>query len=378
MKKKILFVVSEDWYFRSHRLDLAKEALRQNFQVALLSKFSKYKKEIKRAGIEVYDWEIKRNSFNPIKEFRSIINVYKILKNYNPDLIHAVAFKPIIYSYLSGRLFGIKKYIFALGGLGAIFSVNSLKNKLLKVFLIPFLRASFRFQKMRLILQNENDLNMLIEKKIISKDKVVLIRGAGVDTAKFSPKQSIKPEQPVVIFAGRLIWTKGIKDFVECAKRIQIRTNAVFALVGKPDNSNPDAVPLEDLEKWQKKGIIEWWGHQEDMVSVLRKSSIFCFPSLYGEGLPKILIEAASTGLPIITYDVPGCRDVVSNNSNGFLVSPGNIKDLEESVMRLIENRDLALKMGLNGRKKVIESFSSEKICGQTINEWNKVLKHDF
>ena len=374
MKNKVLFIVTEDWYFRSHRFFLAKDAIKKGYDVALLSRFSNYKKEINRSGIKTFCWNIDRLSFNPIHEIRSLFQVIKTVRNYRPDLIHAVAFKPTIYSFIAGKLLGIDKFIFALGGLGTVFSVKKNINKLYKIILLPLLKLSFSGEKTRLILQNTDDIKLLLNKKIISKEKITLIRGAGVDTKQFSPSKKNSFKKPVVLFASRLLWTKGVGDFIECAARLKPKRNSKFVLVGKPDNLNPESVPEGQINEWEKNKIIDWWGYQENMARILQKSSIVCLPTVYGEGLPKILIEAASCGLPIITYNVPGCREIVKDKINGYLVPVNDIDNLEESLNYLIENKNVCEKMGRRGREYVIKYFSQEQIADQTIKLWDMVL----
>ena len=145
-------------------------------------------------------------------------------------------------------------------------------------------------------------------------------------------------------------------------------------MVGKPDNLNPESVPEGQINEWEKNKIIDWWGYQENMARILQKSSIVCLPTVYGEGLPKILIEAASCGLPIITYNVPGCREIVKDKINGYLVPVNDIDNLEESLNYLIENKNVCEKMGRRGREYVIKYFSQEQIADQTIKLWDMVL----
>ena len=164
-------------------------------------------------------------------------------------------------------------------------------------------------------------------------------------------------------------------DFVTCSSLINHKNiNAKFVLVGNPDYQNPDSVPLQKLKKWNASGLIEWWGHQENMVQVYHQASVVCLPTTYGEGLPKSLLEAASCGRPIVTYDVPGCREIVKNKYNGFLVEKRDIDGLAKSISILINNRSLCEEMGKNGRKLVNEYFTQEKIASETFKVWDEVL----
>ena len=371
---KVLFIVTEDWYFRSHRLSLAKDAIKKGYEVALLSNLSEFQNQISNEGIKTYNWRINRRSINPILELRSLYDVLITIKSFNPDLIHAVAFKPIIYSHFAGRLLGIKKFIFALGGLGTIFSVKKTINSVIKIILIPLLKIAFKGKSVRLVLQNQDDINILLKSKVVNEQKIRLIKGAGVDTNIFCPAKN-PPKIPSVLFAGRLLWTKGVGDFVECAKRIKRKVNASFLVAGKPDSLNPESVNEKFLIKWEKKGVIDWLGYKDDMVSVIQSCSLICFPSTYGEGLPKILIESASCGIPLLAYDIAGPREIIKDNINGYLVAPGDIERLEHLLMLLIKNSSKRKSMGKNGREYVINHFSQEIISEQTLDLWKQVLQ---
>ena len=170
-----------------------------------------------------------------------------------------------------------------------------------------------------------------------------------------------------------MLWAKGINDFIHCAKEInKHKTQARFVLIGTPDKENPDAVPTEKLKEWQSAGIIEWWGYRSDMVDVYKQSTIICLPTIYGEGLPKTLLEAASCGRPIVTYDVPGCREIVEDGYNGYLLKPRELDKLVTIILNLITNPNLCKVMGINGRKIVEKNFTQEKIAKQTLNGWEK------
>ena len=233
------------------------------------------------------------------------------------------------------------------------------------------IRFFLKNKKTQIIVQNPDDLKKLVELNI-DKINITLIKGVGVNTEEYKPNNNFN-KVPRIILASRLLWSKGILTFYECAKQLKEEgIIANFILAGKPDEKNPDSIPLEILNSYNNNNIIKWIGHIENMSEELANSDIMLFPTLYGEGVPKILLEAASVSLPIVTYDVPGCREIVENNFNGFLVDRGNKKELVKKIKSLIIDINLRIKMGSNGRKKVIENFSSTLMNNRTISVWDK------
>jgi glycosyltransferase involved in cell wall biosynthesis len=371
--KRLLFIVSEDWYFVSHRLHLAQAALRVGYEVGLITRVSSQRDAIESAGITVIDWNIIRRSGHPWQEFKSLVHLWRGIRSFQPDIVHAVAVKPVVYAALACRFSGVKARVSALGGLGFIFSSSKKSARLLRPFIVSLFRFALGGKKSLLILQNPDDSKLLLSAGVISKKQMRLIRGAGVDTDAFAPAQ-ILVKNPMIILPARMLWDKGVGEFVDAARHIKAqKPNVRFVLVGTPDNHNPESVPFEQLTKWNEQCIVEWWGRMDNMPEVYRQSSIVCFPS-YREGLPKSLLEAASCGLPIVTYDVPGCREVVKDQVNGFLVPLWDSQRMIKALMELLDNPDLCAQMGKAGREMVLNEFSQELVADQTMKVWDELL----
>jgi len=201
-----------------------------------------------------------------------------------------------------------------------------------------------------------------------------LIKGSGVDVKQFLPKRE-EDGLPIIILPSRMLLDKGIKEFVEVAGYLKnVGIKARFVLVGKSDFDNPTAVQISQLKKWHTSGIVEWWGYCDDMVRVFEQSNIVCLPSTYGEGVPKVLIEAASCGRPIVTTDMPGCREIVRHNENGLLVTPRDSKSLANALKILVNDAELRAKMGARGREIVEAEFSEEIVVNQTMEVYKKLL----
>jgi len=374
VNKRLLFVISEDWYFVSHRLSLAKAAIKLGYEVALLSHFTNHRKVIEDAGIKIIEWPLNRSSRNPFQELAAIKSIFSSIRQFRPDIIHSVAMKPVIYSSIASLFTGLDNRIFALAGLGFVFTSNKRSAKLMRPFLEIAFRLLFKGNKTRLILQNPEDQQALLLAGVIKSKNIRLIRGAGVDIKSFSVN-TIPTDISIISLPARMLWAKGIQDFIDCSQKInKDNTIARFVLVGTPDEQNPDSISKQKLTEWNKNSVIEWWGYQSDMPNVFHQSTIVCLPTSYGEGLPKSLLEAASCGRPIVTYDVPGCREIVIDGYNGILVKPKSVTGLVNAISQLINDSELCVKMGKNGRKLVEKHFTQEKIAEETIAVWEELL----
>jgi glycosyltransferase involved in cell wall biosynthesis len=264
--------------------------------------------------------------------------------------------------------------VLALGGLGFIFRSSRVSAKILRMFIVPIFRLFLANVNVRFIIQNRDDGEVLKSFNIANSKKIRLIRGAGVSVKDFFPK-NVQNEIPLVILPARMLWDKGVEDFVNCAQRFYSNKVSVrFALIGNPDPQNPESIPDAQLKQWVESGIVEWWGNQENMLKIYHMTDIVCFPS-YHEGFPKALLEAASCELPIVAYDVSGCREIVKDNVNGFLVPFKDENALFVAVLELLENPKLRGQLGKMGRKMVIEEFTQEKIASETIKVWGEISK---
>jgi len=370
---KILFIIVEDRYFLSHRLHLAQYAIKKGYQVGLLCKISKHKEFLENEGIQVFDWSLVRGSFNLFFEIKAIYEILITLLKFAPDVLHAVALKPVIYASFASKLVFLKSRVFALGGLGFIFSSDKILAKLLRPLIVLVLKFTFSGNKSRLIIQNIDDKRTLINLKVIRDEKIDLIKGAGVDMKIFSFIK--EPSQiPEVILPARLLWDKGVGEFVLAADILKKRgINAKFTLLGETDPHNPECIPDDQIEDWKKEGAVDVAGFQDDMAKCIQDCAVVCLPS-YREGLPKSLLEAASCGRPIVTTDVPGCGEIVQDGVNGYLVPSKDPDLLAEALSRLLTDRKLREVMGLKGREFVERGFSAEIVAIKTEKIWNSLL----
>ena len=374
IRGKLLFFVTEDWVFCSHRLPLAIAAKEAGYEVVVVTRVREHGEQILSAGLKLIPFEMSRRGMNPIKELSVLFGLWKIYRQERPDIVHHVAIKPVLYGSLVAIFSGCKRVVNAVTGMGSMFISESKKAKVIKPFLIRAFRLLLNRGHSRLVLQNPDDVDLFTTKKMVSAKNIELIRGSGVNTQEFSPNDE-PPGDPVVVLASRMLWDKGVGEFVESAKLLkQEGVNARFVLVGKNDPENPSSIPVEQLESWQHSGLIEWWGHKSAMAKVFAQSNIVCLPS-YREGLPKVLLEAASCGLPIVATDVPGCREIVSNGENGFLVPLKDSVEMAEALRKLIESKDQRNEMGIIGRNMVEKHFSNEIVIDKFLKVYQGLLE---
>ena len=366
-KLKLLFFVGEDWAFCSHRISLAIAAQESGYDVTVVTRVRNHAKEIQKTGIKLIPFEQNRLSTNPFILVYTILHLAYIFFNEKPDIIHNVSIKQVILGACSAMLTKNKNVVSAITGLGWISNEKHFKSRLLHHIVKYVLR---KIPLGRVIVQNRDDL-MWIKNIGVDSQRVHLIKGSGVNISEFKPNFNNFNEKVKVILAARMLWDKGIGEFVQAAKfLIKSGIEAEFILVGAPDYSNPAAIPEKQLHQWVQQGYIKWLGFQKDISLFLSNCDIACLPS-YREGLPKFLIEACASGLPIVTTDVPGCRDLVIDQKNGFLVSSLKFKHLANALKKLIENEDLRLNMGKINRTLAIKYLSSEIINKKTLKLYN-------
>ena len=354
--KAILFA-NTDWYLFNFRLAYAVFLKAKGWKICFLSPNGEHVKKLEEAGFRHIAIEFSRKGLNPLQEKETIRRIKAIYAQEKPDLVHHFTIKCDIYGSLAAKELGISAVINSITGLGYMFLSDKPHVKLIREVVKRLYRKALSGTEV--IFENPDDRKLFMEMDLVQENNSHIVPGTGIDTEKFIP---VPPPNsvPLTILPSRMIWDKGVGEFVEAAKMIrESDVNARFALVGNNDIGNPTCIPFDKLTQWQKEGNVEWWGWQDDVATVISMSHIVCLPS-YREGLPKILIEAASSGRPIVTTDVPGCREVVEEGVNGFLVPPKNAEKLKDALLKLIENEDLRTKMGEASRELAKDRFSDQ------------------
>lgn len=372
---KVLFLVTEDWYFLSHRLPLAEAVLRQGHEVVLATRVREQGQTIAEAGIRVLPIKLRRRSKKPLQELLAILEILEIYRREKPDIVHHVSLKPVLYGSIAAWLARGPKVVNALAGLGFVFSSQRRLARLLR----PFVKMAFRLLCNRpgsvVIVQNPDDRAVLLEEAGIAAQRVALIRGSGVPVDQY--RVTPEPEgEPVIALVSRMLWDKGIGEYVAAVQRLRAGGLKFRALlVGIPDPENPASVPERQLRAWHEQGDIEWLGYVDDIPALWERSHLAVLPSYYGEGVPKSLIEAACCGRAIVSTDMPGCREIVRHGVNGLLVPAYDAEQLADAIAMLLEDPEKRRSMGAKGRELVQQEFSITRVNAETLALYEGLLQ---
>tara|TARA_B100000287_G_C20577602_1_gene759047 strand:+ start:141 stop:1283 length:1143 start_codon:yes stop_codon:yes gene_type:complete len=372
---KIFIVLNDLPFFITHRLPLALEAKKNGLEVHVLAPYHKKSLEIiNEYNIQFHSIPLKRGGKNPFLELKLFISIWRLISKNKPNLIHFVSMKPVLYGGIIARLLNIQGTVNAITGLGFLFVTSNFLNKIIRKFVLLIYKFSLNHKNSISIFQNSDDLELFIDRNLVDRTKTVMIKGCGVDVDVFTPINKFVDNR-IIMFPARIIGDKGANEFFDAAKILKNEgIIARFVIVGRTDPDNPTNIDEIKIKKLIEENIIEWWGFSENMSETLSKATIICLPS-YREGLPKVLIEAAALEKPIVTTDVPGCREIVINERNGLLVPVRDSKNLSLALKKLIENKDMQKEMGIEGRKLVVKNFTSQDFIFRSMNVYETILK---
>ena len=372
---KILLFANTDWYLYNFRRSLALALKETGYEVLLTSPPGPYVKRLQALGLEWLPAPMDRSSLNPSRELRLLAWLIRLVKREDVLLVHGFTIKCAVYGSLAARLAGNRPRISAVAGLGYVFTSASLKAQLLKLVVRGVMRMALAGRRSRLILQNSDDVAMFREARLVRRDHVRRIPGSGVDTDRFLPADTMPASYCFrIVLPARLLWDKGIGELVEAARLLRQRNAAVSVLfAGEPDSGNPATVSVEQLRVWQDTGLIDWLGKVNDMPALFQSVNAVVLPS-YREGIPKSLIEAAACALPLITTDVPGCREVVTHDVDGLLVPPRDAVALSKAIERLAGNPALCRRLGQAARRKALAEFDERIVIEQTMAVYRELI----
>ena len=368
-RRTLLFFVTEDYYFVSHRLPVAVAARAAGYDVCVVTRVDAHGDVIRRAGLRLIPFDAARSAVNPIADLPRLLRLIAIYRREHPDIVHHVAMKPVVYGSLAARAAGRPHVINAIAGMGWMFTSSAGRAQWLQRIVRWALRGAASTGIA--IVQNADDRRVL-EALGVSPSRIRRIGGSGVDLDRFHPRP-FPAGAPVVVMHSRLLWDKGVGEFVEAARLLRERgLRARFLLAGEPDPINPASIPAARVAEWVRDGIIEHLGHVTDVPSLLASAHIACLPS-HREGMPKSLLEAAAAGRPIVTTDAPGCREVVHDGDNGLLVPVGDAAALANALQRLIDSAPLRERMGARGRARAEQEFGVDTVVQQTLSIYREV-----
>jgi glycosyltransferase involved in cell wall biosynthesis len=377
MNKTILYVVNQLNFLISHRLDIVLATKKKGYNVKVAYGVSD-KKSIEiflENNIDCYPIKLNRKSKNLITNLFSLFSISLLFKKLRPDIVHLITIKPYLFGGIASRIVKVPCVVSAITGLGFLSYSKRNKNFFLKKILYFFLQLSFNHHNQKLIVQNSYDKKTIIKLNANNSKKISLLHGSGTNLSKF--KNLIEPNKTITIcFCSRLLHDKGVFDFINAAKILKKRAiKAKFLLAGNLDSDNTSSLSNKELQNIKKEKIVKVLGYHQNIPLLFARSNIICLPSYYGEGLPKVLIEAAAASRAVITTNIPGCRDAIIPNKTGLLVPLKNPKKLADAFEYLIKHPAKRIAMGKAGRKLAEKKFSIEKVVKAHLSIYQQLIK---
>jgi len=370
-KKKLLFICNRASYFNMHWRYRALNAIKAGYDVYVAVPELPTREDAEE--LKWVEFNLDRRSRNPLTELFSGYALLNTIRKIKPDLIHSITIKPNLYSGFISRFIGDIPVVMSVTGLGYLFIDQSFSTSVIRELAKMAYRWIGKSDNVTLLFENWDDRKLFLDSGIGNEKRCIRIPGAGIDLTEYYPSPELDGI-PVVMLPSRMLWDKGVMEFVEAAKILKDKgVKAKFVLVGDTDQGNPKAVPSTSLKCWADEGYVEWWGFQENMVNIFSKSNIVCLPS-YREGLPRALIEAAACARAIVTTDVPGCREIVKHGKNGLLVPAKDSTSLATALEKLINEQGMREKMGCMGREFALREYSQERVLSMTLKIYDAIL----
>lgn len=373
---KLLFVANVDWFFLSHRIEIAKAAIKEGFEVHLACATTDKVELIESFGIKVHSLPLSRSGVNPFVELKTLLRLYKVCSSLSPSIIHMVTVKPVVYGGAIAKLCRIPGRVFALSGLGFVFIDRGWKARVMRFLVVRLYRIVFSKPDLpaKVIFQNATDLQLFETHKVIQSNQAELIHGSGVNLTEFQPAvaSNLEGGRLIVMMVARLLKDKGVHEFLSAAKLL--KGQARFVLVGDIDPDNPNSIQPEELNSWVDGEVIEHWGFSNNMPETLKSAQLVVLPS-YREGLPRSLIEAAASGIAVVTTNVPGCRDAIVPNETGLLVPVKDSAALAQGIAELLESPVRLEAMGRAGRIWAERQFDIRQVVARHLDIYRQVIK---
>jgi glycosyltransferase involved in cell wall biosynthesis len=375
---KFVLFANTDWYLYNFRLSTALRLKADGHEVVMLSPPGAFGARFASHGLRWVTLPMDRASLNPLREAATWWHLARLLRRERPDLLHSFTVKCAIYGALAARVARVPAVVNAVAGMGYVFTSDGAKARALRPLVKLLLRMTLGHRRSLLILQNPDDAAAFSDARLIAPERVRMIRSSGVDTSRFRPADPAAATggRLRVLLAARLLWEKGIQEFVDAAEHLRAQGRDVeFVLAGTPDPGNPRSATQADAQGWNDAGLVTWLGHVDDMPSLLRTVHVMVLPSYYREGVPKSLIEAAACGLAIITTDLPGCREVVTEHgSDGLRVAPRDALALAQRIGMLDDDRALLERLGRCARQRALSDFDERLVIQRTVDVYGELL----
>lgn len=375
---KFVFFANTDWYLYNFRLSTALRLKSQGAEVVMLSPPGDFGARFAGHGIRWITLPMDRASLNPLREAWTLRQLVRVLKAEQPDLLHNFTVKCAVYGAIAAKAAKVPAVVNAVAGMGYVFASDRLKARVLRPIVSTLMRNTLGGGHSRVILQNADDADAFAASRLAPERSIRVIRSSGVDTGRFRPAPSDAAERrPLrVLLAARLLWEKGLREYVDAAILLKRQGRDIeFLLAGTPDPGNPRSATHQEAERWQKEGVLRWLGHVDDMPALLRQTDAMALPSYYREGVPKSLIEGAASGLALVTTDLPGCREVVAQHEvDGLHVTPRDAHSLAEALARLDDDRALLRRLGERARQQAMQHFDERLVIDKTFEVYDELL----
>ncbi|HYR27990.1 MAG TPA: glycosyltransferase family 4 protein [Thermoanaerobaculia bacterium] len=374
MNRRLVIVVPDARFFVTHRMALALAAKARGYDVHVATNAGAEVPQIIAAGLawhRVRGGPLRQKPWNDLLTLLDLLALYRRLK---PSLVHHVTLKPAVYGTLAARINRIPAVVNTIPGLGEVFVAHTPGDRFWRAIVLALFRTVVRHRRMKVIVQNADDLRTLLGTGAVKEEQTALIWGSGVDPDLWRlPPPPVRV--PAVTCASRIVETKGIGEFAAAARLLRSRgVEARFLLAGDRDTGNSKAYSDATFGTLLAGGAVEYLGWRASMLDLYAETDIVCLPSWGGEGVPKALIEASSCELPVVTTDVPGCRDLVRHGESGFVVPPRTVEPLADALQALIEDAELRRRMGKRGREIVVERFSLQTVLDATLAVYDELL----
>ncbi|MEF2552722.1 glycosyltransferase family 4 protein [Aurantimonas sp. A2-1-M11] len=356
-RPKVLFVITEDWFFVSHFLPMAEAAREAGFEPVVVTRVRNHAAAIAAVGARIVPLDAERREVGIVAVASALARMTTILRREKPAIVHCIALRSILVGGAAARLAGIHRRIYAVTGLGYLGARRDGTGRAIRFAIGLAIRRLLSGRRTRFLLENTGDAGFL--GLPADTPRIVLVGGAGIDPAVYAAAP-LPPAPPLkVAVVARMLWSKGIDTIVEAVRLARRRgVDVTLSLYGTPDPSNPRAFPAETLAAWSAEPFIQWHGRTEDVAAVWAAHHIACLPSRGGEGLPRTLLEAAACGRPLLTSDVPGCRDFVRDGQDGFVLPAGDPRAFAAALARFAAEPDLAARMGASARIRVENGYT--------------------
>ncbi len=361
---RILLFANTEWFLFNFKLALARALRDHGHDVVLLSPPGPYGERLRDEGFRWEPFELSRSGVNPLSELGAVRRLARFYRELRPDLVHHFTIKCVIYGSFAARRTGVGSIVNSITGLGFAMLADTPKARLIRPVVVALYRRALMGTDV--IFQNADNRDTLASLGVLRRSRVHVVPGDGVDAVHFSPGDA-RSIGCTVLMVCRLLWPKGVGDYVEAARIVRTEMpEARFLLAGSPDPGNPENIDDATLARWQAAGDVEFLGHRSDVLELNRRCDIAVLASSQGEGMPRSLVEAAACGKPLVATLVPGSRELVTDGVDGRLVPPARPDALAAAIIEILRDPDTATRMGRAAREKVLADLSDERIVART------------